>query len=77
MEKKTYSINLAAAVMCQTHILPEVRLDDTTNTYYCVFPPCHGVEAAIRAFRTDSRLELNIRQFLDAIKYIRTAMSMR
>ncbi|MCQ2330384.1 MAG: hypothetical protein MJZ55_00170 [Paludibacteraceae bacterium] len=73
-EPRTYSINLAAYVMTATMLMPEIKLDSRTNTYYMVFPRCHAVDAAINDFRTNSRLEVNVRKFLDAVNYIRRAM---
>ena len=35
-EKRIYSLNLAAFVMARTGYEPVVKLDENTNTYYCV-----------------------------------------
>lgn len=74
MEKRTYSINMAAVIMSLTHLMPQVQLDETSGTFYCVFPDCSGVKAAIKDYRENLRLEINVHDFLRNIKLIRTMM---
>lgn len=76
-QKRCYSINLAATILTLTHLMPEILLDQETKTYYCVFPECAAVKDAIKSYREDLRLTLNIHDFLNSIKLIRTAFHQR
>lgn len=72
-EKRMYSINLGAYVMATTNLIPVLKKDETTNSYYMVFPRCAGIDSAIRQFKTQNP-QIAIHDFLRAIKQIRESM---
>ena len=73
-EKRIYSLNLAAFVMVRTGYEPTIKLDENTNTYYCVYPSDNpSVAGAVYDFRRDNTTVI-VQDFLKAIKHIRTAM---
>lgn len=74
--KRIYSINLGAYVMATTNLIPELLLDEESQTYYMVFPQCAGVATAIRQFKCDNP-QIEIHNFLHAIKQIRESMGAR
>lgn len=67
--KKVYSLNLAAYIMLQTNLEPELELDtnDTSTLVSMVFPECAAVAAAIRSYKEDSELH----SFLHKYKELR------
>lgn len=71
--KKMFSLNLAAYVLYSTDIIPEIKRDETTNTCYCIFPECEGVQIAIRQYR-DNKATVQLKEFLEALKEIRQMM---
>lgn len=73
-QKRIYSLNLAAFVMARTGYEPVIKLDENTNTYYCVYPSDNpSVAGAVYDFRRENTVVV-IQDFLKAIKHIRTAM---
>lgn len=72
-DKRIYSINLGAYVMATTNLIPQLRLDEETNTFYMVFPQCAGVATAIRQFKFENP-NIDLHNFLRAIKQIRESM---
>ena len=73
-EKRIYSLNLAAFVMARTGYEPVVKLDENTNTYYCVYPNDNpSVFGAIYDFKKDNTTVI-IQDFLNSVRHIRTAM---
>lgn len=76
MDKRIYSINLAAYVMATTNLIPELLLDEETNTFYMVFPQCAGVAKAIQQFKGENPA-IEIHNFLHAIKQIRESMGVK
>lgn len=58
MEKRIYSLNLAAYVMMETGIKPVLGIDynDGNGLVHCQYPECEGVKAAIRAYKQDEHL---------------------
>lgn len=74
--KRIYSINLGAYVMATTNLIPQLLLDEETNTFYMVFPQCSGVSAAIRQFKFENP-KVELHNFLHAIKQIRESMEVK
>lgn len=59
MDKRIYSLNLAAYVQMATHIEPTLEIDYSpagNGLVHCTFPECEGVCAAIKAYKNDTAL---------------------
>lgn len=76
MEKRIYSLNLAAYVMATTNLLPQLVRDEESGTYYMLFPPCAGVAGAVREFKKYNPT-LPIHDFLHAVKLLRASIKER
>ena len=76
MEKRIYSLNLAAYIIATTNLLPQLARDEESGTYYMVFPPCAGVASAVREFKKHNPT-LPIHDFLRAIKLLRASIKER
>lgn len=74
MEKRIYSLNLAAYVMATTEIIPKLVEDPDTKTYYCVFLECAATKTAVQQFKGGNP-QVPIWDFLRAIKYLRQTIS--
>lgn len=70
---RTYGLNLAAYISAVTDIAPLVLLDEETNTYYCRFPVCDEVKAAVIQYKS-KKANVNLYEFLSALKRIRMQM---
>lgn len=73
LSPRTYSLNLAAYIMAATDLTPIVKLDTETHTYYCQFPNCAGVKAAVIQYKS-KKATINLNDFLKSLKYIRIQM---
>ena len=69
MEKRIYSLNLAAYIIATTNLLPQLVRDEESATYYMLFPPCAGVAGAVREFKKHNPT-LPIHDFLHAVKLL-------
>ena len=69
IEKRIYSLNLAAYIMANTNITPEVGVGHGNKGTLCylVFPECDGVAAAINDYRNNRELH----HYLGAYKELR------
>ena len=76
MEKRIYSLNLAAYIIATTNLLPQLARDEESATYYMLFPPCEGVASAVREFKKHNPT-LPIHDFLRAIKLLRASIKER
>lgn len=76
MEKRIYSLNLAAYIIATTNLLPQLERDEESGTYYMIFPPCAGVASAVREFKKNNPT-LPIHDFLRAIKLLRASIKER
>lgn len=76
MEKRIYSLNLAAYIIATTNLLPQLARDEESATYYMLFPPCAGVAGAVREFKKHNP-SLPIHDFLRAIKLLRASIKER
>ena len=76
MEKRIYSLNLAAYIIATTNLLPQLARDEESATYYMLFPPCAGVAGAVREFKKHNPT-LPIHDFLRAIKLLRASIKER
>ena len=76
MEKRIYSLNLAAYIIATTNLLPQLERDEESGTYYMIFTPCAGVASAVREFKKNNRT-LPIHDFLRAIKLLRASIKER
>lgn len=76
MEKRIYSLNLAAYIIATTNLLPQLERDEESGTYYMIFPPCAGVASAVREFKKHNPT-LPIHDFLRAIKLLRASIKER
>lgn len=72
--QRMYSLNLAAFLLAKTDLIPDVLKDEATNTAFFIFPECHAIRAGIRDYKTGNP-EVGIRDFLSAIKKLRTTMN--
>lgn len=71
--KRTYSINLAAYVMSTTDIVPDIFLDEDSNTYFFTFSQCKALDVAIKEYKC-GRPRVDLHDFLHSIKQIRTSI---
>lgn len=77
MEKRVYSLNLAAYIQMHTGIEPHLgaEYDDTKGTLvYCVFPEIEAVAAAIRTYKQDEVLHEYLQSYAllrEQIKQVR------
>lgn len=76
MEKRIYSLNLAAYIIATTNLLPQLARDEESGTYYMIFTPCAGVTSAVREFKKHNPT-LPIHDFLRAIKLLRASIKER
>lgn len=76
MEKRIYSLNLAAYIIATTNLLPQLARDEESATYYMIFPPCAGVASAVHEFKKHNPT-LPIHDFLRAIKLLRASIKER
>lgn len=45
-EKRIYSLNLGAYLLSTTHIIPEIRRDEETGSFYLIFPQTEEIKKA-------------------------------
>lgn len=57
MEKRIYSINLAAYVIMETGIEPELGFEYDKNLVYFVFPENEFIKTVIGEYKADKRLQ--------------------
>lgn len=68
-ERKLYSINAAAYILCVTDLCPEYVTDERGSVYF-VFPDCAGVRKAIWDYKGGNPI-VAIHDFIKAIAAIR------
>lgn len=74
MNKRIYSLNLAAYIAARTNLLAEVVEDTNTHSYYFVFPECAAVKAEILNYKKNNP-SIEIHDFLREIKKIRETIA--
>ena len=65
MEKRIYSLNLAAYIMMVTGEEPKIGNEE--DLYYCVFPQNSAVSAAIAEYK----LEAELHDYLESYRELR------
>lgn len=75
MNKRMYSLNLAAYVQMKTGIEPELEIDysDGNGLVYMTYPECEVVSSAINEYRTDAALHQFLQSYADLREQIKTA----
>lgn len=76
MEKRIYSLNLAAYIQMVTKIEPELDIDysdEGGGLVHCKFPECEGVRAAIKEYKNDKHLHEFLQSYADLRDNIKVA----
>lgn len=73
MEKRVYSLNLAAYIQMATGIEPDLGTEYEKQLVYCIFPECEGVSAAIREYKADKSLHDYLQAYADLRQAIKSA----
>lgn len=75
MNKRMYSLNLAAYVQMRTGIEPDLEIDysDGNGLVHMTFPECEAVSAAIAEYRNDAALHQFLQSYADLREQIKAA----
>lgn len=73
-EKRIYSLNLGAYLIATTNLLPTIKEDENTHTFYMLFPQCAGIAMAIDEYKNGNP-QIRIKDFLRAIKQLRNSFN--
>lgn len=75
-EKRIYSLNLGAYLLSTTHIMPEIRRDEETGSFYLIFPQTKEIKKGIHDFK-QANPKIEIHSFLNAVKQIRQSIKIK
>lgn len=73
-QKRTYSINLAAYIALTAELLPTIKLDEATNTFYWEFPDCGGTSLCIENYKAGTAI-VNLRKFQAMVRTLKNDMA--
>jgi len=66
MEKKIFSLNLMAYIICKTGYKPQLTQNDE-GSIFAIFPECDEINNAIKEFKRD----LKLHDYLECFKKIK------